>query len=111
MIQTFAARGIVLENESLLRFGKPIFGSFEGERGFREYPEPPRFRHSKRDGGMLRDFNEYAGYWLVSDDAKVVLEATDSEALAFKSCDFPSSDGSSGQIFWVCDVLHVKCTG
>jgi hypothetical protein len=98
------ASGFELLNErTLLPFLEPP----PGRRGFRDYPEAPVFLCDARVGRTNRDFEEYCGYWFISDRMKEVLERFDSAAFAFLKCKVQLPDGTEGSLRWLCDVVHV----
>jgi hypothetical protein len=78
-----------------------------GQRGFREYPEMPLFLADTRLGLIHRDFEEYSGYWFISDRMKTVLERIDRNAFAFLKCRVHLRDGADGPRRWLCDVVRV----
>ena len=78
-----------------------------GQRGFREYPEMPVFLADARLGLIHRDFEEYSGYWFISDGMRTVLECIDPNAFAFLKCRVQLRDGADGPIRWLCDVVRV----
>ena len=78
-----------------------------GQRGFREYPEMPVFLADARLGLIHRDFEEYSGYWFISDRMKTVVERIDPNAFAFLKCRVQLRDGTDGPLRWLCDVIRV----
>jgi Protein of unknown function (DUF1629) len=77
-----------LENESFLLNGQRLLSPPTGQRGFPEYPEPPRFLFDKRLGGHFpRDLELCHSYWLISDRMKTVLQSVDREGFAFVQCE------------------------
>jgi Protein of unknown function (DUF1629) len=76
----------LLNGRTLFHGGPPIFVPPPGRRGFRDYPETPVFLCDARLGRTNRDFEEYCGYWFISDRMKAVLEAFDPSAFAFLKC-------------------------
>jgi len=102
------ASGFELLNErTLFQGGPPIFTSPPGRRGFREYPEVPVFLSDSRLGRTHRDFEEYHGYWFISDRMKSVLECVDPTAFEFLKCSVQLTDGREGPQRWLCDVVRV----
>jgi hypothetical protein len=97
----------LLNARTLFQGGPPIFVPPPGERGFRAYPETPLFLCDARLGRTNRDFEEYCGYWFISDRMKVVLKRLDPAAFAFLKCKVQLPDGTDGPIRWLCDVLPV----
>jgi hypothetical protein len=98
------ASGFELLNErTLLPFLKPP----PGRRGFRDYPETPVFFCDPRAGRTNWDFEEYCGYWFISDRMKKILEQFDHTAFAFLRCKVQLPDGTEGSLRWLCDVVHV----
>jgi hypothetical protein len=105
---TARASGFKLLNErTLFHGGPPIFAPPPGRRGFRDYPEPPVFLADARLGRIDREFEEYCGYWFVSDRMKAILEGVDPEAFAFLKCKVQLPDGTEGPLRWLCDVVRV----
>lgn len=99
--------GYVLENMEALAFGALVLRA-PPERGFPKFKEPPRFLFDKKRGRLPRDLELYHDYWLVSDRAKTVLQAVDSEGFAFQACEVRLPHGSySGSQYWLCDVVRV----
>jgi hypothetical protein len=78
-----------------------------GQQGFRKYREMPVFLADARLGAIHRDFEEYSGYWFISDRAKAVLERIDPSAFAFLECRVQLRDGADGPRRWLCDVVRV----
>jgi Protein of unknown function (DUF1629) len=100
--------GFAFENESaLLLKGQITLRPEPGRRGFPDYPEPPRIVIDPKLGRHPSDFEEYSGYWLISDRLKEVLEAVDSEGCAFVKCDVRHSRGQPEQGYWLFDVLRM----
>ncbi len=108
-VRTKNPAGVVLDNEErLLPPNQKVFCLRDVRvRGFPQFPETPRFRYDKRQGRMPGDLEQFSDYWLVSDHAKQVFEATDPEAFVFVLCDFILADGSAGPRLWLCDVIRV----
>jgi hypothetical protein len=77
----------------------------DGRRGFRNYPDVPVFVSDKRLGRIHWDFENYCGYWFISDRMKMVLERLDPEAFAFLKCRVHLPDGSDAPMRWLCDVV------
>lgn len=99
--------GYKFENANLLLQGERLLGPPLGQRGFQDYPEPPRFVFDKRIGHFPRDLELCHSYWLVSDRMKKALESWDSEGVAFLRCEVRLPDGEPGPVSWLCDVLRV----
>jgi hypothetical protein len=79
-----------------------------GRRGFRDYPEVPRFLFDKKVGRSPRDLELFHAYWLVSDRTKSVFEAVDPAGFAFLACDVRLPRGDyDGPPYWLCDVVRV----
>jgi hypothetical protein len=79
-----------------------------GKRGFPAYPERPRVVIGKRKSGPSpSDIELYHSYWLISDRLKLLFEAFDPQAFEFQACDVKLADGSTGPIYWLCDVIRV----
>jgi hypothetical protein len=53
------------------------------------------------------DFEEYNGYWFISDRMKSLIETTDLEGFAFLQRDLRSRDGTDQPLRWLCDVVRV----
>jgi len=100
--------GYLLENLLSLAPDEKALLSPPGRRGFRDYPEMPRFLFDKSVGRLPQDLEEFHAYWLVSDRTKSVFEAVDPAAFAFLACDvrLPSGD-YDGPPYWLCDVVRV----
>ena len=102
------ASGFKLQNgKTLFHGGPPIFVPPDGRRGFRDYPDVPVFISDKRLGRIHWDFEEYCGYWFISDRMKTVLERLDPEAFAFLKCRVQLPDASDAPVRWFCDVVRV----
>ncbi|MFO1202898.1 MAG: DUF1629 domain-containing protein [Tabrizicola sp.] len=74
-----------------------------------QYPERPHLVHEpkgRKANGLPRDFEMFAGLWIVSKALKQVFQAVDPEAFAFAACDFTLSDGSAGPELHLCGVLR-----
>jgi hypothetical protein len=97
----------LLNGRALFQGGPPIFVPPPGHRGFRDYPETPVFLSDPRLGRIDRDFEEYCGYWFISDRMKAVLERVDAPAFTFFKCKVQLPDGTDGPVRWLCDVLPV----
>lgn len=79
-----------------------------GKRGFPEYPEKPHVVIGKgRKGPPPSDIELFHSYWLVSDRLKFLFESVNPPAFAFQACDVTLRDGSTGPIYWLCDVVRV----
>jgi hypothetical protein len=100
--------GFLLENLLSLAPDEKALLSPPGRRGFRDYPEVPRFLFDKKVGRLPRDLELFHDFWLVSNRTKSVFEAVDSAAFAFLACDvrLPSGD-YDGPPYWLCDVVRV----
>jgi hypothetical protein len=105
--RTRSAPGWRMENLARLEGGRRGLSPPVGQRGFVQYPEPPRLLIDKSLGRAPRDFEIYHGYWLVSDRMKSVLEKIDPEAVAFVKCETHYGDGRAGPVSWLCDVLRI----
>jgi hypothetical protein len=80
----------------------------KGRRGFPDYPEKPHLMIGKRKvGHPPRDMEEFHSYWLISHPLKVLFESIDPQAFAFQSRDVKLRDGSTGPVYWLCDVIRV----
>jgi Protein of unknown function (DUF1629) len=80
----------------------------EGRRGFPTYRERPCVVIGKRKSGpMPSDIELFHSYWLISDRLKTLFESFDPPAFAFQSCDVKLRDGSTGPVYWLCDVVRV----
>jgi hypothetical protein len=79
-----------------------------GRRGFRDYPEMPRFLFDKSVGRLPQDLEQFHAYWLVSDRTKSVFEAVDLARFAVLACDVRLPCGDyDGPPYWLCDVVRV----
>jgi hypothetical protein len=79
-----------------------------GRRGFPAYPERPRMVIGRRKSGRSpSDIELYHSYWLISDRLKSLFEAFDAPAFEFQACDVKLANGSTGPVFWLCDVVRV----
>jgi len=67
----------------------------------------PVFLADARLGLIQRDFEEYSGYWFISDRTKTVLERIDPSAFAFLECRVQLRDGADGPRRSLCDVVRV----
>jgi Protein of unknown function (DUF1629) len=101
-------KGYLLENLPSLAPDEKAIRPPPGRRGFRDYPEPPRFLFDKSVGHLPQDLEQFGNYWLVSDRTKSLFEAVDPAAFAFLACDvrLPSGD-YDGPPYWLCDVVRV----
>jgi hypothetical protein len=101
-------QGYLLENRLSLAPDEKALRPPPGRRGFRDYPEVPRFLFDKKLGRLPRDLELFGNYWLVSDRTKSVFEAVDPAGFAFLACDvrLPSGD-YDGPPYWLCDVVRV----
>jgi hypothetical protein len=81
---------------------------FAARRGFPQYPEKPRVMIGKRrKGPPPSDIELFHSYWLISDRLKLLFEYFDPPAFAFQACDVSLRDGSTGPLYWLCDVVRV----
>jgi hypothetical protein len=97
-----------VENLDVLRAGALALYPPEGRRGFPAYQEKPRVVIGKRKSGPLpSDIELFHSYWLISDRLKLLFESVDPSAFAFQACDVRLSDGSTGPVYWLCDVVRV----
>ena len=102
------AWGIELENKlTITPNGSGILSFMNGDRGFPDWPETPRFVFDKKKGPMPRDIEMYGDYWLVSVRAKYVLEYTARDGVLFARCDTRFSDGEETGEYWLCEVTRV----
>jgi hypothetical protein len=101
-------RGFLLENRLSMAPDEKALRPPPGRRGFRDYPEAPRFLFDKSAGRLPQDLEQVGNYWLVPDRTKSVFEAVDPAAFAFLACDvrLPSGD-YDGPPYWLCDVVRV----
>jgi hypothetical protein len=99
--------GYKLKNESVLLQGELALFPPAGRRGFRDYPEPPRFLFDEKLGHFPRDLELCHSYWLISDRMKTVLQSVDPEGFAFLRCEVQLADGEPGPVSWLCDVLRI----
>jgi Protein of unknown function (DUF1629) len=101
-------QGYSLENLLSLAPDEKAVRPPPGQRGFRDYPEMPRFLFDKSVGRLPQDLELFHAYWLVSDRTKSVFEAVDPAGFAFLACDvrMPSGD-YDGPPYWLCDVVRV----
>jgi Protein of unknown function (DUF1629) len=97
-----------VENLDVLRAGAPALYPPEGRRGFPAYRETPRVVIGKtRDANRLTDIERFHSFWLISDRLKMLFESIDPHAFAFQACDVKLRDGSTGPVYWLCDVVRV----
>jgi Protein of unknown function (DUF1629) len=87
--------------------GRRILGPEPEQRGFPNYPEPPRLLFDKTLGRPPRDLELCSEYWLISDRLKTVLEAVDPAGVAFVRCEVRLRGGEPGPTYWLCDVVRV----
>jgi hypothetical protein len=100
--------GFLLENRLSLAPDEKALRPPPGRRGFRDYPEVPRFLFDKKLGRSPRDLEQSGNYWLVSDRTKSVFEAVDPAGFAFLACDVRLPRGDyDGLPNWLCDVVRV----
>jgi Protein of unknown function (DUF1629) len=95
------------KNLAALRVGGKPLGSPAGKRGFPAYPEKPHLVIGKKRGHPPRDIERFHSYWIISDRLKELFESIDERAFAFQACDVTSADGSTGPVYWLCDVIRV----
>jgi uncharacterized protein DUF1629 len=107
MSSTRAGGFKLLNGETLFHGGPGIFVPPPGRRGFRNYSVMPVFLCDKRLGRIDRDFEEYCGYWLITDRMKTILERVDPEGFSFLKCKIQLPDGTDGPVHWLCDVVRV----
>jgi Protein of unknown function (DUF1629) len=72
-----------------------------------QYPERPHLVHKRVRGsraGLIRDFEDLFGQWIVSEALKRVFESVDPNGVAFAACDYTLSDGSLGPQWYFCGV-------
>jgi hypothetical protein len=97
-----------VNNLNVLSPGNGVLLPPEGRRGFPDYLEKPHLMIGKRKvGHPPRDMEEFHSYWLISYPLKVLFESIDPQAFAFQSCDVKFRDGSTGPVYWLCDVVRV----
>jgi len=96
----------LLNKKTIFDAGPHIFVPPQGKRGFRQYPESPIFLSDPKLGRIHWDFEEYCGYWFISEKTKSVLEITDSEAFEYLKCEMRSPDGTGQPVRWLCDVVR-----
>jgi hypothetical protein len=97
-----------VENLDVLRAGAGALYPPEGRQGFPNYPERPRVVIGKRKRGPPpSDIELFHSHWLVSDRLKLLFESFDPPAFAFQACDVSLRDGSTGPVYWLCDVVRV----
>ena len=80
------------------------FAPLPEQRGFCDNSNIPTFVF---EGKIERDFEQYDGYWLISDRMKRFLERFDPDAFAFLKCKVQLSSGASAPVRWLCDVVRV----
>jgi Protein of unknown function (DUF1629) len=101
-------QGYLLENLLSLAPDEKALRPPPGRRGFRDYPEMPRFLFDKSVGRLPQDLELFHAYWLVSDRTKSVFEAVDPAGFAFLACDVRLPRGDyDGSPYWLCDVVRV----
>jgi hypothetical protein len=83
-------------------FGKPAVHP----GGFDYFTDRPQLVYDKREGRLPGDLESYAGYWLVSERMRRVLEGVDTAGFAFAPCDYVLPDGSLGPQYHLCDVVR-----
>ncbi|WP_238294722.1 imm11 family protein [Caballeronia novacaledonica] len=98
--------GVRMENEDALKYPGFIVFVRAPQPGFSYFTEKPRLIYDKRAGRMPRDLESYAGYWLVSERMRQVLEDVDAEGFAFAECSFILPDGSTGPQYYLCDIVR-----
>lgn len=96
---------VEFENADKLRprdqvFIRPITG------GFPPLCEVPVLRQTHPDYGPNDLDSLFEDYWLVSAELKTVLEAVDTDGVAFAKCVYYLHDGSLGPEFYLCDVTR-----
>ena len=102
------AAGLKMVNQSeVFEFGTGLLSSVNGRRGFHDGQVTPVFLADERSGQIDRDFEIDAGYWVVTDRMKAVLEQVDPEAVTFLKCDTKLPNGAEGARHWLCHIVPV----
>jgi len=99
------APGVELENLAALGVG-PVLFSPRGKRSFPSLAETPRLLIDKSLGRPPLDWELFHEFWLVSDRMKNVLEAVDSDGVAFLRCETRSLRGDA-PVYWLCDIVRL----
>ncbi|HDS0949009.1 TPA: DUF1629 domain-containing protein [Stenotrophomonas maltophilia] len=99
-------RGAIFDNiQALLTPPRLILRPDGG--GFPSLHERPRIIFDTSNGPTPRDLEGgFAGYWLVSQRLRQVMEAVDPGAFEFAECDILLADGSPGPKHSLCDVVR-----
>src|SRR5689334_4011168 len=84
--------GLKMENFDSLGAGRVLLPP-QGKRGFPPLAETPRLLIDKSLGRLPVDWEQFDGFWLVSDRMKSVLEAVDRDGVAFLRCETRSLSG------------------
>lgn len=98
--------GLELENLAALGVGRVLLSSTRGKRSFPSLLEAPRFLIDKSLGRPPVDWELFHDFWLVSDRMKNLLEAMDSEGVAFLRCETRSLRGDA-PVYWLCDIVRL----
>jgi Protein of unknown function (DUF1629) len=69
--------------------------------------EMPVFNANPKEGRIDRDFEQWFGFWQISDRMKTVLDQVDPEAFDFLQCQVQLSDGTAGPTRWLCQVVRI----
>ena len=97
----------LMNSSAVFPGGGQIYLTPKDRRGFPEYAATPVLRFDGKLGQDLKDMDWTGDYWLVSDQAKTVLEQVDPDAFAFQACRVELRNGSEGPRYWLCDVVRV----
>jgi hypothetical protein len=99
-IRRGAPLGVRLEDNKIVPYGA---------RHLPDFVEPPRLVFDRKSGRPPRDLDTCAGFWLVSDKTKTVLEAVDPDAFSFVQCEIRVPQGGvwEGPRHWLCEVARI----
>lgn len=97
--------GLQLENLAALGVG-PVLDSPWGQRSFPALAETPLLLIDKSLGRPPVDWELFHDFWLVSDRMKNVLQAVDSDGVAFLRCETRSLRGDA-PVYWLCDIVRL----
>ena len=95
------------ENEGRTLRERHVLAPSTGQPAFPRYSEAPHFIFDKKLGRPPRDLEQYDGYWLISDQMKIVLHAIDPDGFAFMKCEVRCPDHAVGPAYWLCDVVRI----